>query len=137
MDVTEVQAFLGGTLHVAAVFDAFSRVPLAVQTFERRPGASTMARLLKTAARGFPRPKYLITDLPEASFADGSSGTLAARLGIVQRFASKDNIYATARLEHFWRTLTQMARGSTTTTTTQTRFFLRDAGASGVRSGKA
>src|SRR5262249_17234882 len=54
MDVTEVQAFLGGTLHVAAVFDAFSRVPLVVQTLETKPRASAMARLLKTATRTFP-----------------------------------------------------------------------------------
>jgi len=63
MDVTEVQAFLGGSHFVAAVFDAFSRMPLAVQTFERQPGASAMARLLKAAAKAFTRPKYLITDL--------------------------------------------------------------------------
>jgi transposase InsO family protein len=109
MDVTEVQAFLGGTLHVAAVFDAFSRVPLAVQTFETRAGASAMAQLLKTAARAFPKPKYLITDLG-SEFRGQIFRRAAARLGIVQRFASSDNIYATARLERFWRTLKQMAR---------------------------
>jgi transposase InsO family protein len=109
MDVTEVQAFLGGALYVAAVFDAFSRVPLAVQTFERRPGASAMARLLKTAVRAFPRPKYLITDLG-GEFRGRIFRKATARLGIVQRFASSDNIYATARLERFWRTLKQIAR---------------------------
>ena len=109
MDVTEVQAFLGGTYHVSAVFDAFSRVPLAAQTFERRPCASAMARLLKTAATGFPRPKYLITDLG-SEFRGRIFRKAAARLGIVQRFASSDNLYATARLERFWRTLKQMAR---------------------------
>jgi hypothetical protein len=63
----------------------------------------------KTAARGFPRPKYLITDLG-SEFRGRIFRKAAARLGVVQRFASKDNIYATARLERFWRTLKQMAR---------------------------
>jgi transposase InsO family protein len=62
MDVTEVRAFLGGTFHVAGVFDAFSRVPLALQTYEKKPGAAAMARLLKAAARAFGKAKYLITD---------------------------------------------------------------------------
>ena len=33
----------------------------------------------------------------------------AARLGIVQRFASRENHHATARLERFWRTLKDTA----------------------------
>jgi transposase InsO family protein len=109
MDVTEVQAFLGGTHHVAAVFDAFSRAPLAVQTLERRPGATAMARLLKTAASVFPKPKYLITDLG-SEFRAREFRKTAARLGVVQRFGSKENIYATARLERFWRMLKEMCR---------------------------
>jgi hypothetical protein len=32
------------------------------------------------------------------------------RLGIVQRFASTENVFATARLERFWRTLKDAAR---------------------------
>ncbi len=32
-----------------------------------------------------------------------------ARLGSLQRFASADNLYATARLERFWRSLKQCA----------------------------
>lgn len=62
MDVTVVQAFLGGEFHVAAVFDAFARVPLALGTFERKPGALAMARLLVAAAKAFGKPKYVITD---------------------------------------------------------------------------
>ena len=62
MDVTVIKAFLGGELHVAAVFDAFSRVPLAVHTFDRTPGAAVMARLLKAAAKAFGKPTYVITD---------------------------------------------------------------------------
>jgi hypothetical protein len=63
MDVTVIQTFLGGEVHLAGVFDALSRVPLALQSFGRKPGAGAMARLLKTAVRAFGVPKYLITDL--------------------------------------------------------------------------
>ena len=64
MDVTEVRSFLGlRVFHVAGVFDAFSRVPLALQVSETKPGAARMARLLAATARAFGAPKYLITDL--------------------------------------------------------------------------
>ena len=39
MDVSLVKQFLGRSLFVAAVFDAFSRVPLAVQVLHRAPRA--------------------------------------------------------------------------------------------------
>ena len=71
-------------------------------------GASAMARLLKTAVRAFGAPKYLITDLgPE--FIGTIFRRTAARLGILQRFASRENHHATARLERFWRTLKDTA----------------------------
>jgi transposase InsO family protein len=106
MDVSVVQAFLGGELYLGAVFDAFSRAPLAMATFERRPGASAMARLLKTAARTFGWPKYLITD-QGGEFTGSVFAKTVARLGVVQRFGSTQNIFATARIERFWRTLKQ------------------------------
>src|SRR5262249_28916986 len=68
-----------------------------------------MARLLKSATRRFPKPKYLITDLSREFYGKAFRKAVARR-GIIQRFASKDNIYATARLERFWRTLKEMAR---------------------------
>lgn len=108
IDVTEVQAFLGGTFHVAGVFDAFSRVPLELQTYERKPGASAMARLLKSAARAFGNAKYVITD-QGGEFKGQIFRKTAARLGILQRFGTVDNIFATARLERFWRTLKEAA----------------------------
>jgi hypothetical protein len=57
MDVTVIKAFLGGEFHVAAVFDAFSRVPLALHTYDCKPGAAAMARLLKATAKAFGKPK--------------------------------------------------------------------------------
>ena len=104
MDVTVVKAFLGGEFHVAAVFDAFSRVPLALRAFDQTPGATAMARLLKAAAKAFGKPTYVITDRG-GEFTGKVFSKAVGRLGIVQRFASTENVFATARLERFWRTL--------------------------------
>jgi transposase InsO family protein len=107
MDVTQVQTFLGlRQLHVAAVYDGFSRVPLALTVFDRRPTALDMARLVRRCARTFAPPRYLITDLG-GEFIAKAFRRAVSRLGTRQRFASKDNLYATARLERFWRTLKQ------------------------------
>jgi transposase InsO family protein len=108
MDVSEVKQFLGPSLHMAAVFDAFSRVPLALQVFETKPAARDMARLLRAAARAFARPKYVITDLG-GEFTAGAFRKGVTRLGAVQRFASADSLKATAHLERFWRTAKETA----------------------------
>ena len=109
MDITEVRSFLGlRVFHVAAVFDAFSRVPLALHVDERNPDAARMARLLTATARTFGCPKYLVTDLG-GQFQGRIFRKAVGRLGIRHRFASALNIYATARLERFWRTLKDTA----------------------------
>jgi len=109
MDVSVVQALLGGEHYIAAVFDAFSRAPLAVATYERKPGASAMARLLKAAVRAFGAPKYLIT-ARGGEFTGSVFRRTIARSGVVQRFGSTHNLFATARLERFWRTLKEASR---------------------------
>jgi len=81
MDVTEVKQLLGPTLYMAAVFDAFSRAPLALRVFDSKPAALDMARFLRASARSFKRPKYLITDL-------GSEFTGKAFVRVVRRLAS-------------------------------------------------
>jgi transposase InsO family protein len=108
MDLSEVKQFLGPTLHIAAVFDAFSRAPLAVQVFELRPTAQDTARLLRAAARRLAHPRYLVSDLG-GEFTAHIFRKAAARLGVIQRFASADSLKATARLERFWLTLKQAA----------------------------
>lgn len=108
MDVSLVQQFLGPDLYMAAVFDAFSRTPLALQTFELKPSASDMARLFRRAVRSFSHPKYLITDRG-GEFTGRIFLKTVARLGTRQRFASAENLYATARLERFWKTAKETA----------------------------
>jgi transposase InsO family protein len=108
MDVTEIRALLGRPFQVVAVFDAHSRVPLALRVLDHKPSAREAASLLRRAIRAFKAPRYVITDLgPE--FAGAAFQLLARRSGIETRFASKDNIRATARLERFWRTLKDIA----------------------------
>lgn len=108
MDATVVKSFFGlFAFHVVGVFDAFSRLPFALQVFAAKPKVAELARLLRRAVSAFRAPKYLITDL---EFRAKLFRRTVARLGVIQRFASKDNIYATARLERFWRTLKDSAR---------------------------
>lgn len=108
MDVTEFKTLFGAsTLHFAAVFDAFSRLPLVGMTFASKPGGASMARLFKIAVAAFGWPKYVITDLG-GEFIAGVFQKTVARLGVNPRFASADNIHATARLERFWKTLKQI-----------------------------
>lgn len=107
-DLSEVRALLGGTFYMAAVFDAFSRVPLALQTFDHKPNSRETARLLRRTVRAFGRPRYVITDL--GSEFKGAFKKMLRRLGVIQRWRRKDYLAATARLESFWRTLKNTAR---------------------------
>jgi transposase InsO family protein len=109
MDVTEFKTIFGArTLYLAACFDAFSRLPLAAMTFERKPGGAAMARLFRKAVRVFQAPRYLVTDLGKEFVARAFQQALS-RAGVKPRFASADSIRATARLERFWKTLKQLA----------------------------
>jgi transposase InsO family protein len=108
MDVSEIKQLFGATLYMAAVFDALSRVPLALEVFDQKPDGRQTASLLKHAAKAFRNPKYVITDLG-GEFTATVFKNAVRRLGAQQRFASKDNLYATARLERFWRSLKQSA----------------------------
>ncbi len=109
MDVTVVQTFLGAELHLAGVFDACSRVPLALQVFDKKPGAAAMARLLKAATKAFAAPRYVITDQGREFVGKVFRKTAATR-GLIQRYGSTDTLFATSRLERFWRTLKDITR---------------------------
>jgi len=110
MDVTEFKTLFGArTLYFAAAFDAFSRVPLAGMTSEAKPSGASMARLFRGTVARFGRPRYVVTDLGGEFIADVFKRAVKD-LGTRQRFASADNIRATARLERFWKTLKEIAR---------------------------
>jgi transposase InsO family protein len=109
MDVTQIRSLLGSqTFFLTGVFDAFSRMPLALSLSSLHPQACDTARLLRSAAKLFRAPKYVITDLG-GEFTGLTFLRTVQRLGATPRFASAENIYATARLERFWRTLKDSA----------------------------
>ena len=105
MDITEVKNFFATqTFYLAAVFDAYSRMPLVCMAFDGTPGGAAMARLFKTAVRNFGLPTHLISDLG-GQFISSIFLKTVARSGVQHRFASVENLYANARLERFWKTL--------------------------------
>jgi transposase InsO family protein len=105
MDVTRIPALMGaGELAIAAVFDAFSRVPLAVRVFERYPLAKDTLALAREAIKSFGPPRYLASDQGE-EFDAGEFQNGIKALGIKQRFDSVGKHSITARLERFWRTI--------------------------------
>ena len=66
MDVTQIRQFLGPTLHLAAVLEAHSRVPLILRVYQACPDANDRAALLRRDASarwlrpapvGGPRPQ--------------------------------------------------------------------------------
>ena len=109
MDVTQIRSLLGNqTFFLTGVFDAFSRMPLALSLSSQPPRACDTARLLRSTAMLFRAPRYVITDLG-GEFTGRIFQKTVLRLGVKSRFASAENIYATARLERFWRTLKDTA----------------------------
>jgi transposase InsO family protein len=104
LDVTLVRQFLGPDLYVLGIFDAYARAPLALQVFARVPRATDTARLFRQVATAFTVPKYVITDLGD-EFRGHVFQDMVKLLGAHPRFASAENLYATAMLERFWRTL--------------------------------
>jgi transposase InsO family protein len=105
MDITEVKNFFNTqTFYLAAVFDAYSRMPIVAMAFDAAPSGADMARLFKTAVKSFGVPTYLITDLG-GQFISSTFAKTVARSGALPRFAAVENLYANARLERFWKTL--------------------------------
>ncbi|HEY7700399.1 MAG TPA: DDE-type integrase/transposase/recombinase [Vicinamibacteria bacterium] len=108
MDVSVVRSFLGGELYLAAVFDAFSRVPIALATYQTKPGSAAMAKLLNAAAKIVSTPKYVLTDRG-SEFTGKPFAKTVSHLGAIHRFGSVDCLFATARIERFWRSIKDLA----------------------------
>ena len=105
MDITEVKNFFSTQkFYLAAVFDAYSRMPLVAMSFDRTPSGSDMALLFKKAINAFGTPTFLISDLG-GQFISNIFLKTVHRSGAQHRFASVENLYANARLERFWKTL--------------------------------
>jgi transposase InsO family protein len=108
MDVSVVRSFLGAELYVAAVFDAFSRVPSPSPPTRTGPPPPQWPDSSRPPPSSYPRPN---TSSPTTggSFTGKIFEKAVSRLGAIHRFGSVDNLFATARLERFWRTLKDLA----------------------------
>jgi hypothetical protein len=63
LDVTHVKGLFGLLcFRVAAVFDGFSRMPVALRVFRSEPWAEDMARLVAVARRRHGAPRHVVSD---------------------------------------------------------------------------
>jgi transposase InsO family protein len=109
MDLTVVPRLFGfRRFVVAAVFDVFSRMPLAVQTFTSEPTAEQITALFDRTAQRLGRPKHFVCDQGPQFTAELFQDVLSA-LRIRHRFGAVGQKGSIALIERFWRTIKQAA----------------------------
>jgi transposase InsO family protein len=109
LDITHVKACFG-LLHfrVAAVLDAYSRLPLATRAFPREPSSPEMLALVKAAMRRYGRAQELVTDRG-GQFQAGFRSAVR-RVGMVHRFGRLGQSHSLPLIERWWRTLKRSLR---------------------------
>jgi transposase InsO family protein/DNA-binding XRE family transcriptional regulator len=109
-DLTDIPGlFRLFSFKLAAVFDAFSRFPLAFKVFEKEPTAGEMAGLVRKTARRHGFPRHFVSDQGPCFKATRFRGVLR-RLGIRQRFGAVGKTGSIALIERFWRTVKERLR---------------------------
>jgi transposase InsO family protein len=104
-DVTHVKGLFGlVSFKVAAVFDAFSRMPLALRVFRAEPKAEDMVQLVLAAIRRHGTPRHFVSDQGPQFIAPVFEQVLDAH-GIHHRVGAVGEKGSIALLERFWRTL--------------------------------
>lgn len=107
-DITEIRGFLGlFRFKLLAVFDLFSRFPLAWQVFTKEPSAEDVLEVLDRAMRMHARPRHFVSDQGSQFTAQVFRETLKA-LSIGQRFGAVGQYGSIAVIERFWRTLKEL-----------------------------
>jgi transposase InsO family protein len=99
-------------LHLAIVFDAFSRMPLRVAISYCEPSAHAMLDLLQAAIRTHGQPRHFVSDRG-SQFTAAMFRTALERLGIRQRFGALYQHGSIALIERFFRTLKADLRSDT------------------------
>jgi transposase InsO family protein len=89
---------------VAAVFDVFSRMPLAVQTSCSEPDGDEMTLLLDRTAQRFGFPRHFISD-QGSQFKSHLFQDVVKSLRIRPRFGAVGESGSIALIERFWRTI--------------------------------
>jgi transposase InsO family protein len=103
-DITHVKGLFGlACFRVAAVLDAFSRMPLAVRVFPSEPKADDLTALVLSAARRHGAPRHLVSDQGTQFTAERFDEALR-RLGVRHRLGAIGQSGSIARLERWWRT---------------------------------
>jgi transposase InsO family protein/DNA-binding transcriptional regulator YiaG len=111
-DITEVSGlFRLYSFKLAAVFDVFSRMPLAWKVFRAEPSAAEMADLVESAARSHRNPKHFVSDQGTQFTAKEFRSAILNR-GIRHRFGAIGKSGSIALIERFRRTLKAISRVS-------------------------
>jgi transposase InsO family protein len=104
-DITHVKGLFGlRSFKVAAVFDAFSRMPLALRVFRSEPAAQDILQLVFAAVRRHGAPRHFVSD-QGAQFTAPALGRPLDTLGVRQRVGAIGEKGSIALLERYWRTL--------------------------------
>jgi len=93
-------------LHLAVVFDAFSRLPLQVMLSYFEPKAEAMLALVQNAIRIHGKPRHFVSD-QGSQFTAGVFRAALKSLDIQQRFGALGEHGSIALIERFFRTLKQ------------------------------
>lgn len=110
IDLTSIGGvFRATTFHLAVIFDAFARRPLAWRMFEQTPTARQMTRLLQTATDRCDRPRHLISDRG-VQFTAKTFRRRLRRLRVGHRLGAVGQSGSIALIERCWRTIKDAAR---------------------------
>lgn len=104
MDITTVKALFGRAFKLLAVYDAFSRMPLAASLFEREPSSDEATAVLSQTFSRFGWPRHVVTDHGSQFTASTFACSLAV-LRITHRLGAVGKSGSIALIERFWRTI--------------------------------
>ncbi len=109
MDISTVPRLFGfRRFMIATIFDVFSRMPLAMETFAAQPDARQMTVLFDRTAQRYGRPSHFVSDQGKQFTSDLFQDVLAG-LRVRQRFGAVGEKGSIAIIERFWRTIKDQA----------------------------
>jgi len=104
-DITHVKGLFGLlSFRIAAILDAFSRMPLALRVYRTEPCAADLASLVLCAVRRSGRPRHFVSDQGEQFTATAFTSVLDA-LHVRRRTGAIGKKGSIAVVERWWRTL--------------------------------
>jgi transposase InsO family protein len=105
IDITQIPlVFKFLHFHVAAVIDAYSRLPLAVDFFLFEPSAAAMVALLERAIRTHGRIRHLVVD-HGPQFVAQEFREFVDKQGILPRYGAVGQFHSIGLIDRFFRTL--------------------------------